>query len=83
MSLSRAVRRLGGRLQGRKPLGGWLVRFTDREYANGTVFRRRLAWLVVARGITFPLPVAPGTYRATACWFVGATRGRFLLGADC
>ena len=83
VSLSQAVSALGRRLQGHRPTGGWLVRFTDREAANGGVFQRRLAWLVVAPGIEFPLPVGPGRFKATACWFVGARSGRVLEGDRC
>lgn len=83
VSLSQAVRSLGNRLQGRHPLGGWLVRFTDHDYVgvDGVLFHRRLAWLVVAKRIMFPSE--RGSYRSTGCWFVGANSGRFLEGSNC
>lgn len=81
VSLSQAVSSLGRRLQGHKPVGGWLVRFTD---GNGQLFNQRLAWLVVARGIKFPVLGGPGgSYRANGCWFVGAISRHFLEGLSC
>jgi hypothetical protein len=68
VSLSQAVRSLGNRLQGHKPLGGWLARFTDH---NGQRFDRRLAWLVIARGIKFPVlrgPAASTARTAAGSW---------------